>query len=113
MKKMVIAAVLLLLGGAWYSAVSNYIEKPQEYQKLLENAQEMEAKGIYYDAILDYQEALKYNPKNVNLYYKIAEAYEQLGEDENYEQMMLEAINLEKDNEGSGAYPDRSLSGIG
>ena len=99
MKKMVIAAVLLLLGGAWYSAVSNYIEKPQEYQKLLKNAQEMEAKGIYYDAILDYQEALKYNLKNVNLYYKIAEAYEQLGEDENYEQMMLEAINLEKDNE--------------
>ena len=39
MKKLVIAAVLLLLGGAWYSAVGNYVKKPQEYEQLIKSAE--------------------------------------------------------------------------
>ena len=99
MKKLVIAAVTLLLGGAWYSAVSNYLEKPQEYHALIKTAENMEEKEIYYDAILNYKAALEYQPENVDLYYRIADDYEKLGEDENYEQTMQEAINMSKDNE--------------
>ena len=73
MKKLVIAAVLLLLGGAWYSAVGNYVKKPQEYEQLIKSAEEMEAKEIYYDAILNYQAALEYKSGNLSLNYKIAE----------------------------------------
>ena len=88
MKKLVIAAVLLLLGGAWYSAVGNYVKKPQEYEQLIKSAEEMEAKEIYYDAILNYQAALEYKSGNLSLNYKIAEDYKKLGEDEKYEQTM-------------------------
>lgn len=99
MKKSLIAAVLLLLGCAWYSAVSNYIEKPKEYHALIKKAEAMEAKEVYYDAILNYKAALEYKPGNAELYYKIAEDYRKLGEDDNYEQVMDEVINLEAENE--------------
>ena len=45
----------------------------------------MEAKEIYYDAILNYQAALEYKSGNLSLNYKIAEDYKKLGEDEKYE----------------------------
>ena len=99
MKKLVIAAVLLLLGGAWYSAVGNYVKKPQEYEQLIKSAEEMEAKEIYYDAILNYQAALEYKPGNLSLNYKIAEDYKKLGEDEKYEQTMNEVISGSMENE--------------
>lgn len=99
MKKLVIAAVMILLGGAWYSAASNYVKKPQEYQRLISNAKKMEEKGIYYDAILNYKAALEYKPENEQLYYSMAEDYKKLGEDENYEESMKQIITLGQDNE--------------
>ena len=99
MKKLVIAAVMLLFGAAWYTAAGNYVKKPQEYQKLIKSAEEMEAKEIYYDAILNYQAALEYRPGNQELNYKIAEDYRKLGDDEKYEQTMLEVIDDSGENE--------------
>ena len=75
------------------------MKKPQEYEQLIKSAEEMEAKEIYYDAILNYQAALEYKSGNLSLNYKIAEDYKKLGEDEKYEQTMNEVISGSMENE--------------
>ena len=76
-----IAAVAALLGLAWWTTFSSAVQKPAEYQGYLAEAQKNEEKGIYYDAILNYQKALEYHPENMDIYLKIAEAYRNLGDE--------------------------------
>ena len=59
----------------------------------------MRKKGIYYDAILNYQKALEYHPENMDIYLKIAEAYKNLGDENGFIQACTQAMNLEGDGE--------------
>ena len=74
MKKLMIAAMVILLGLSWWVTFSAVTEKPMEYRRHLAEAQKYEDKGIYYDAVLEYQKALEFNPDNANIYLKMVPA---------------------------------------
>lgn len=99
MKKLMIVAVAALLGLSWWTTFSSAVQKPAEYQSYLAEAQKNEKKGIYYDAILNYQKALEYHPENMDIYLKIAEAYKNLGDENGFIQACTQAMNLEGDGE--------------
>ena len=62
MKKYIIILFLGLLGLSWYSAVSDAVNDPKELEAHLEKAEELENKGIYVDAVNEYEAALEYAP---------------------------------------------------
>ncbi len=99
MKKIVIAAMLLLFGAAWWSAIHMTFARPAQYLAHLKNAQQYENKEIYYDAILEYRQALEYQPESIDIILKIADNYKALGNDQEFEEECNRAIALGGDNE--------------
>lgn len=79
MKRNLILVFCLLLGLAWYTAVSEAINNPKEVEEHLAKAAEYEEKGIYVDAITEYEGALQYEPENIEISLKMANAYLQTG----------------------------------
>lgn len=75
MKKVLAVVFVLLLGFSWYINVSALINEPREYKEHLEKAESLEEKGIYVDAINEYEEALKYDSDNADIKMKLAYAY--------------------------------------
>ena len=90
MKKLMIAGMVILLGLSWWVTFSAVTEKPMEYRRHLAEAQKYEDKGIYYDAVLEYQKALEFNPDNANIYLKIAENYKSLQDETSF----IQALSL-------------------
>ena len=80
MKRNLIIIFCLLLGLSWYTAISAAINNPKEMQAHLEAAEAYEAQGIYVDAITEYEAALIYEPENLEISMKIANAYLKKGE---------------------------------
>lgn len=99
MKKIVIAAVLLLFGAAWYTTVRTAVEEPMKYQNYLKEAARYEKEEIYYDAILAYQKALEVRPGSMELRLKMAEDYKQLGDGQGFENACSQAISMSSQNE--------------
>ena len=61
MKRNIILILVVLLGLSWYTAVSETINNPKKKEAHLEKADKLEKKGIYVDAVMEYEEALKYD----------------------------------------------------
>ena len=75
MKKYIIILFLGLLGLSWYSAVSDAVNDPKELEAHLEKAEELENKGIYVDAVTEYEAALEYAPERTDIHLKLANVY--------------------------------------
>ncbi|WP_295219010.1 WG repeat-containing protein [Ruminococcus sp.] len=88
MKKLVGPLVLVLMivlcFGSWKNILSVNGKEEAAYDACIEKAEKYEAKKIYIDAIYAYQDAQTMRPENLDLTYKIASLYEELGETENY-----------------------------
>lgn len=67
MKKNLILIFCVLLGLAWFTAISDAINNPKKAQEHLAKARELESQGIYVDAITEYEEALEYWPQDVEI----------------------------------------------
>lgn len=74
MKKNLILIFCVLLGLAWFSAVSDAVNNPKKVQEHLTKAAELEAQGIYVDAITEYEAALVYVPGDAEISLKMAES---------------------------------------
>lgn len=66
--------MVVLLGLAWYTAISETTSAPVKAKEHLEKAAELEAKEIYIDAAAEYESALEYEPDNEEIYLKLAKA---------------------------------------
>lgn len=64
----------VLLGLAWYSAVSEALRAPLKAKEHMEKAAEFEKKEIYVDAVVEYENALEYDPENEEIYLHLADA---------------------------------------
>ena len=80
MKRNIILILVVLLGLSWYTAVSETINNPKKKEAHLEKAEKLEKKGIHVDAVMEYEEALKYDPSSVDISMKLANAYLQSGD---------------------------------
>ena len=63
MRRNLILIFCVLLGLSWYTAISEAVNNPKKVQEHLARAAELEAQGIYVDAVAEYEEALSYQPK--------------------------------------------------
>lgn len=79
MKKNLILVFCVLLGLAWFTAISETVNNPRKVEEHLAKAAELEAQGIYVDAIEEYEGALEYEPDNIEISLKMANAYLQMG----------------------------------
>lgn len=97
MKKLVVVAMIFLLGTAWWSTIDNFGVKKAEYRQHIAAAEKYEKQQIYYDAVLEYKNALEENPNQSELWIKIAQDYRNLGSDDEFEEACNQAISLEDD----------------
>ncbi len=74
MRRNLILVFCVLLGLSWFTAISEAVNNPKKVQEHLTRAAEMEAKGIYVDAVTEYESALSYQPDDVEISLKMAEA---------------------------------------
>ena len=79
MKKNLIFVFCVLLGLAWFTAVSAAVNNPRKVEEHLAKASELETQGIYVDAIAEYESALEYEPGSIEISLKMANAYLQMG----------------------------------
>lgn len=79
MKRKVILIFMVLLGLSWYLAISETLGNPGKAEAHVIKAEELEKKGIYVDAVTEYEEALKYEPDNPQIFVKMAKAYLESG----------------------------------
>lgn len=75
MKRNIILLFIVMLGLSWYLAISEAVNNPVKMQEHMQKAAEFEEKGIYVDAVAEYEEALQYSPDDAGIYVKMANAY--------------------------------------
>jgi len=75
MKKNIILLFAVLLGLSWYTALSDVVNRPKQAKEHMRKAAGLEEKEIYVDAVTEYEQALEYEPDNVEARVKMAKAY--------------------------------------
>lgn len=98
MKKLIIFLFIVLLGLSWYTAVSETIGNPKKEDAHLAKAAELEGKGIFVDAITEYEEALEYDPSNAEIRMKMANAYLQCENIKKYLAVCQQTAEMCQDN---------------
>lgn len=94
MKRYLILIFGLLLGLSWFVAISNAVNNPQKVEEHLKNAEELEAKGIYVDAITEYESALEIEPENTKISLRMANAWLQTGNSKKFVKICKETAEL-------------------
>lgn len=88
MKKSISIIMGVLLVLAWYVTLSSWIGTNSRYQGYMEEAERLEKKGLYLDALTQYTLAKEVKPESVETDMAIAEAYFSLGDHKNYRQQL-------------------------
>lgn len=97
MKRNLIILLCLLLGLSWYTAVSEAVNNPKKAQEHVENAKKYEEQGIYVDAVTEYEEALKYQPDDMDISLKMAKAYLNTGNSKKFTSICKEFAESRQD----------------
>lgn len=101
MKRILALVFVVLAGLSWYINVRTLINEPKEYKEHLERAESFEEKGIYVDAIKEYEDALKYDPDNAEI--KMRQAYAYLSNENTSKFVSLCEEIAEKDQDNTEA----------
>lgn len=92
MKKKLMLLFIALLALSWFSTITEMIQQPGNVAECLAKAEEFEKKEIYVDAISEYEQALNYEPDNIEIQLKMAEDYLKAGKSNNFESVCKDAI---------------------
>lgn len=84
MKRNLILVFCALLGLSWYAMIMDNVNNPKKTAEHLNRATELETKGIYVDAIAEYEGALEYEPDNAEISIKMAEDYLKIGNSQKF-----------------------------
>lgn len=98
MKRNVTVLFIALLSLSWFTALSESVNIPRELEAHLDRASELEEKGIYVDAITEYESALEYDPENEEIQIKMAQAYLNSGDSRNFISICEETAEQHQDN---------------
>ncbi len=92
MKKNLSIVMIVLLGLAWYITLSSWIGNEKKYKDILAEAQRLEEKGLYLDAIAQYEEAKGVKGETAELEECIADVYFAMGDYKEYRKKMESII---------------------
>ena len=84
MKKNLSIVMLVLLGIAWYITLSTWLGNEKKYNNLVAEAKRFEEKGLYLDAISQYEEAKRISGEQLTLDEYIADVYLAMGDYKEY-----------------------------
>lgn len=84
MRKNLSIVMIVLLGLAWYVTLSTWLGNEKKYNNFIAEAQRFEEKGLYLDAIDQYEEAKTIKGETLLLEEHIADDYLALGEYKEY-----------------------------
>lgn len=98
MKRNVVVLFIALLGLSWFTALSEAVNDPRELKAHLDRAAELEKKGIYVDAVTEYESALEYDPENEEIRVKMAQAYLNSGDSRNFISICEDVAEQHQDN---------------
>ena len=84
MKKNLSIVMLVLLGIAWYITLSTWLGNEKKYNNLVAEAKRFEQKGLYLDAISQYEEAKRISSDQLILDEYIADVYLAMGDYKEY-----------------------------
>lgn len=101
MKKNLSLMMIILLGIAWYMTLSTWLGNEKKYNSIIAEAQRLEEKGLYLDAIAQYEEAKGVKGESIELEECIADAYFAMGDYKEYKKKLSAIIDkygpLERD----------------
>lgn len=92
MKKNLSIVMVVLLGLAWYVTLSTWLGNERKYNDIIAEAQRLEEKGLYLDAITQYEEAKKIKGEVLVLEEYIADDYFAMGDYKEYRKKLNEII---------------------
>ena len=95
---LVLLALVVLAAGAWLKVFKSQAEASVSYKEYITHAEKLEAKGIYIDALSNYNSALEYDKDNVDIVMKISEMYLKLGDSAGYISTCDKAISMDAKN---------------
>ncbi|MBD5450232.1 MAG: hypothetical protein HDR28_08800 [Lachnospiraceae bacterium] len=91
MKKNLSLLMAVLLGLAWYVTISSWVGNDSKYQDYIAEAERLEEKELYLDAIDAYESAKELKPDNLEVEERIADIYFAMGNHKEYRRQ-LDAI---------------------
>lgn len=92
MKKNLSIVMLILLGMAWYITLSTWLGNEKKYNYIVAEAQRLEEKGLYLDAVSKYEEAKRIKGELLILNEYIADDYLAMGDYKEYRKKLNEII---------------------
>ena len=93
MKKNLSIMMIVLLGLAWYVTLSAWLGNDEKYSKMIAEAQRLEGKGLYLDAIAQYEEAKTIKGNVLELEEYIADDYLAMGDYKEYRRKLNSIID--------------------
>lgn len=93
MKKNLSIIMAVLLGLAWYVTISTWMGNEGKYQGHIEEAKRLEEKGLYLDAIKEYELAKELQPVSFEVDNYVADAYYAMGDFKSYRNQLNSMIN--------------------
>lgn len=91
-------ALIAFTAMAWVGVVKGQAENTEIYNEYLNKAASFEEKGIYIDALENYEKALELNANDYTLTMKIADMYYQLGDYTGFISYCDKAIGIDQEN---------------
>lgn len=92
MKKNLSIVMIVLLGLAWYITLSTWLGNERKYNNMVAEAQRLEEKGLYLDAIAQYEEAKAVKGETLALEEYIVDDYLAMGDYKEYRAKLNEII---------------------
>lgn len=86
-----VMGVLLIL--SWYVTLSTWLGNEEKYQGFIEEAKRLESKGLYLDAITEYEEAKEIKADSLEVDTYIADAYYAMGDYKSYRKQLNSIID--------------------
>lgn len=93
MKKNLSIVMVVLLGLAWYVTLSAWIGNEKKYNDMMAEARRLEEKGLYLDAVGQYEEAKRVKGETLELEEHIADAYLSMGDYKEYRKKLNAIIS--------------------
>lgn len=94
MKKSISLIMGVLLVLAWYVTLSSWLGNNSRYQGYMQEAERLEKKGLYLDALTQYSLAKELKPKSMETDMAIADAYFSLGDNKSYRDQLKSMLEV-------------------
>ena len=92
MRKNLSVVMIVLLGLAWYITLSTWLGNEKKYNDMIAEAQRLEEKGLYLDAVSQYEKAKEVKGNALELEEYIADDYLAMGDYKEYRKKLNEII---------------------